>query len=90
LRGQKAMKGKGRTRRSRFKGYVLITDEVRGLIREAVEHVGSKSRLAYELGYMSSRNQVNRWLQGRVRTISPKQIERMREILGKDEENLSR
>jgi len=62
---------------------VEITDEIRFLLEEAIGKVGSKSRLARELGYPFSRNKiVNQWLSGGIKTIPLYCLERLVEILG--------
>jgi len=61
---------------------VEIDDDVKLLLEEALKKVGSKSRLAHELGYPLSRNKiVNQWLSGGIKTIPQYSLERLVEIL---------
>jgi len=61
---------------------VEITDEIRFLLEEAIGKVGSKSRLARELGYPFSKNKiVNQWLSGEIKTIPSRCLERLMDLL---------
>jgi len=61
---------------------IKITDEIKFLLEEAIEKVGSKSRLARELGYPVSKNKiVNQWLSGRIKTIPSRCLERLMDLL---------
>jgi len=61
---------------------VEIDDDVKLLLEEALKKVGSKGRLARELGYPYSANRiVNAWLSGKIKTIPQHSLERLVEIL---------
>jgi len=61
---------------------VKIDNDVKFLLEEALKKVGSKRRLAHELGYPLSANKiVNDWLSGKIKTITQYSLERLVEIL---------
>jgi len=65
--------------------FIPITDEVRSLIEEAVRRVGSKRRLAWELGYYGKQRAsiVARWLSGYCRNMRRTVYERIEGLLGR-------
>jgi len=66
--------------------FVPITDEVRELIEEAVRRVGSKRRLAWELGYFGKQRAsiVARWLSGYCKTMRGAVYEKLLHLLLED------
>jgi len=62
---------------------ILVDEEVRELVRKAIECVGSKRALSAELGHTSpDGTKVSAILNGARKTLSAGQLRRLKEIVG--------
>jgi len=64
---------------------ILVDEEVRELVRRALERVGSKRALSAELGYTHpSGGKIILILEGKRKTLSPGQLKRLKELAGEE------